>query len=64
MPTHFAYLTRITPAYWRFEPVSRYLRSQFAKKNAVCSRVRSSKAAFGRVNVTKFGFIAAIGRSR
>ena len=32
MPTHFAYLTRITPAYWRFEPVSRYLRVNSLKK--------------------------------
>ena len=29
MPTHFAYLKRITPVYWRFEPDSRYLRVLF-----------------------------------
>ena len=49
MPTHFAYLKRITPAYWRFEPDSRYLRVQFAKKMQFVSEFRSSKADFGRV---------------
>ena len=40
MPTHFAYLKRITPAYWRFEPDSRYLRVNSLKK---CSLLASSK---------------------
>jgi hypothetical protein len=32
MPTHFAYLKRITPAYWRSEPDSRYLWINSLKK--------------------------------
>jgi hypothetical protein len=53
MPTHFAYLKRITPAYWRSEPDSRYL--WISLKNAICKRVGSSIAAFGRVKRDQIG---------
>ena len=55
MPTHFAYLKRITPAYWRSEPDSRYLRVQFAKKMQFVSEFEVPIAAFGRVKRDQIG---------
>ena len=61
MPTHFAYLKRITPAYWRFEPDSRYLRVNSLKKCSLLASFEVPKPTLVASNVTKFGFIAAIG---
>jgi hypothetical protein len=61
MPTHFAYLKRITPVYWRFEPDSRYLRVQFAKKMRFVSEFEVPMPLLVASNVVKSGFIGAIG---
>ena len=61
MPTHFAYLKRITLAYWRFKPDSRYLRVNSLKKMQFVSEFEVPKPPLVASNVTKFGFIAAIG---
>jgi hypothetical protein len=61
MPTHFAYLKRITPVYWRFEPDSRYLRVQFAKKMQFVSEFEVLMPPLVASNVVKSGFIGAIG---
>ena len=54
MPTHFAYLKRITPAYWRSNRI-RGTSGSTRLKNAICKRVRSSIAAFGRVKRDQIG---------
>ena len=61
MPTHFAYLKRITPVYWRFEPDSRYLRVLFAKKMQFVSEFEVPKPLLVASNVVKSGFIGTIG---
>jgi hypothetical protein len=61
MPPHFAYLKRITPVYWRFEPDSRYLRVQFAKKMRFVSEFEVPMPLLVASNVVKSGFIGAIG---
>ena len=48
MPTHFAYLKRITRPIGGSNRI-RGTPESVRQKNAVCWRVRSSKAAFGRV---------------
>jgi hypothetical protein len=60
MPTHFAYLKRITPVCWRFEPDSRYLRVQFEKMRFV-SEFEVPMPLLVASNVVKSGFIGAIG---
>ena len=61
MPTHFAYLKRITPVYWRFEPDSRYLRVLFAKKMQFVSEFEVPMPLLVASNVLKSGFIGPIG---
>jgi hypothetical protein len=61
MPTHFAYLKRIAPVYCRFEPDSRYLRVQFAKKMQFVSEFEVPMPPLVASNVVKSGFIGTIG---
>ena len=55
MPTHLAYLKRIAPVYCRFEPDSRYLRVQFAKKLQFVSEFEVPMPLFGRVKRSQIG---------
>ena len=60
MPTHFAYLKRITPVYWRFEPDSST--SGFnSKKMRFVSEFEVPMPLLVASNVVKSGFIGAIG---